>query len=244
MQSASDWLFLLGFLFLFVGTLAALYIYLPWLGGHRPQVAETKAAPRRSLAEWSELADRHEGYGPGHARRVAMLARLLAEAIALPGPLLAPLEQACLLHDVGEIDFEGFLLARPGPLGQAELFKIWQHGARGARLAREITGSDAVGQWVRWHHERWDGLGYPDGLVGTAIPLPARILRLADSAEAMLHQRPYRGALAGDDVLAEINRLSGISYDPELARVFVDYVLPRYLAEQGSERPGSPVLPT
>jgi HD-GYP domain-containing protein (c-di-GMP phosphodiesterase class II) len=90
---------------------------------------------------------------------------------------------------------------------------------------------------VRWHHERWDGLGYPDGLAGRQIPLPARILRLADTAEAMLQPRPYRPAFAGEEVVNEINRLAGVAFDPDLARIFVDYVLPRYLEEQATAPP-------
>lgn len=238
MQSASDWLYLLGFLFLFVGTLASVYFYLPWPAGKRAEAEEAQTLPRRSVQQWSVLADQHEGYAPGHAKRVARLAALLAEAIALPEPTRAPLELACLLHDVGEIDFEAELMARPGPLTQPELFRLWQHSARGAKLARDITNEPAVGQWVRWHHERWDGLGYPDGLAGLAIPLPARILRLADSADAMLQPRPYRPAFSGEEAIAEINRLAGIAYDPELSRVFVDYVLPRYLEEQAGTPAG------
>jgi HD-GYP domain-containing protein (c-di-GMP phosphodiesterase class II) len=230
--SASDWLHLLGFFFLFLAVLAGLYIYLP-LPRRREPAAKAADGPR-DLAEWMRLADEQEHYPPGHARRVADLAGRLADAIALPEALRPPLETACLLHDVGVVDHDAALLARPGFATQAELHQLWEHAARGARRAQEITGDAAVAQWVRWHHERWDGLGYPDGLAGASIPLPARILRLADSAESMLHPRPYRAALRGDEAIAEINRLAGVVYDPELARLFVDYVFPRYLAEQAS----------
>ncbi|HEY9722935.1 MAG TPA: HD domain-containing phosphohydrolase, partial [Oscillatoriaceae cyanobacterium] len=118
-------------------------------------------------------------------------------------------------------------------LSQSECFRIWEHAVRGARRALELTGSQAVSQWVRWHHERWDGLGYPDGLVGEQIPLPARILRLADGADALLHERPYRAAMTGEETLAELNRLSAVVSDPALTRIFVDDVLPAYLADQG-----------
>jgi HD-GYP domain-containing protein (c-di-GMP phosphodiesterase class II) len=236
LQSTSDWLYLLGFLFLLVGTMSALYLYLPWPGlKRRGNVAAPQ--PKRTIAQWSELADIHEQYAPGHARRVAALAARLADAVALPEIYRAALEQACLLHDVGEIGQDAELLGRRGLLSQDELFRLWRHSQRGAQLAREIGVDEAASQWVRWHHERWDGLGYPDGLAGKNIPLPARILRLADSAEAMLQARPYRPAFSPDQVIAEINRLAGISYDPDLARIFVDYVLPHYLAEQAGARP-------
>ena len=126
-----------------------------------------------------------------------------------------------------------FTTQRAGPLSQPELFRLWEHPARGAQPALEITGNQTVSQWVRWHHERWDGLGYPDGLAGTAIPLPARILRLADSADAMLHPRPYRGALSPEETTSELNRLAAVSYDPDLARVFVNVVLPQFIDDGG-----------
>jgi HD-GYP domain-containing protein (c-di-GMP phosphodiesterase class II) len=241
LQSASDWLTLLGFLFLMVGTMSALYIYLPWPGLKRIG-KNGHALPKRTIAEWGELADLHQHYAPGHAQRVAALAGRLAEAIALPEAYRAPLAQACLLHDVGEIGQEPELLARAGLLNQDELFRLWEHSARGAKLAQEICGDEAVSQWVRWHHERWDGLGYPDGLTGTNIPLPARILRLADSADAMLQARPYRPAFSPEQMLAEIDRLAGVSYDPDLTRIFVDYVLPGYLAEQAGAPPGDTLV--
>jgi putative nucleotidyltransferase with HDIG domain len=231
--NASDLLHLLGFFFLFLGLLAAVWFYLP-IPGRRPATAP---AVRRGQAEWIEAADAAERHTPGHARRVADLAARLAEAIALDPALRPRLEQACLLHDVGMVDREPELVARPGFLGQAERFRLWDHAAAGARIAREVTQDEGVAQWVRWHHEQWDGLGYPDGLAGRQIPLPARILRLADTAEAMLQPRPYRPAFAGDEVIAELNRLAGVAFDPELARIFVDYVLPRYLEEQTQALP-------
>jgi HD-GYP domain-containing protein (c-di-GMP phosphodiesterase class II) len=231
--NASDLLHLLGFFFLFLGILAAVYFYAP-IPGRKPVAV---APVKRDLAAWVAAADAAERYGPGHARRVADLALRLAEAIALDEALRPRLEQACLLHDVGMVDLAPALVARPGFLAQAELFKLWDHAADGARIAQQVTRDAGVAQWVRWHHERWDGLGYPDGLAGRQIPLPARILRLADTAEAMLQARPYRPAFGGDEVVAEINRLAGVAFDPDLTRLFVDYVLPRYLEEQAGTPP-------
>jgi HD-GYP domain-containing protein (c-di-GMP phosphodiesterase class II) len=236
-MQAADWLQIMGYLLLLVAVGYGVYQFLPRA---TPRV-ESAPSPRpqgparRSPAEWGRLADEAEGYAPGHAERVAALAIALADAIGLADSERNPLYQAALLHDVGEIDFEPALLARPGPLNQAELFRLWDHPARGAQVAIEVTGHQSVAQWVRWNHERWDGLGYPDGLVGTAIPLPARIIRLADSADAMLHVRPYRDAMSLEATMAEINRLAGVSYDPDLARVFVDYVLPQFVEEGGLE---------
>jgi HD-GYP domain-containing protein (c-di-GMP phosphodiesterase class II) len=239
LHSAIDWLQMLGYLLILGGVLYFIYQLLPAPEpgsepGSPPPDRET-AAPaeaRKTPLEWAHEADAAEGYATGHAERVAALSLSLAEAIGLSEEERKPLELAALLHDVGEIAFEQQLLRKPGLLSQPELFRLWEHPERGARLAMSITGSPAVAEWVRWHHERWDGLGYPDGLTGSAIPLPARIIRLADSADAMLSDRPYRQAMNPEEVTAELNRLAAVSYDPDLARIFIDYVLPQYLAER------------
>lgn len=234
MTYLADWASLFGYFCLFLALLAIFYFVLPGPRGADdadPGWAFRRRQPAKpkGLEALVAEADAHERYAPGHARRVADLALALADAVALPAPERARLERAALLHDVGELELPAELLAKPGLLGQAELHHVWTHTAGGARRALEVTHDPAVATWVRWSHERWDGLGYPDGLAGTQIPLPARILRLADSAEAMTQARPYRPAMQPEEAMAEINRLAGIAYDPELARVFVDYVLPRHL---------------
>lgn len=235
MTSLSDWAYLFGYACFFLASLAVFYFLLP---GPRddedPGWAFRRAKPAKpkDLEALVREADAHERYQPGHARRVADLALALADAVALPAEERTRLERAALLHDVGELEIPGELLAKPGLLTQPELHRLWTHAARGAQRALEVTKDPAVAAWVRWSHERWDGLGYPDGLAGPQIPLPVRILRLADTAEAMTQARPYRPAMAPEEAMAEINRLAGIAYDPELARIFVDYVLPRQLGRK------------
>ncbi len=237
MTTFSDWAALFGYLCFFFASLAVFYFLLPGPKGEGDEDASgafrrAKPAKPKDLDALVREADAHERYGPGHARRVADLALALADAVALPAEERGRLERAALLHDVGELDFPADLLAGSGLLSQPDLHRVWTHTARGAQRALEVTNDPTVATWVRWSHERWDGLGYPDGLAGTQIPLPARILRLADSAEAMTQARPYRPAMRPEDAMAEINRLAGIAYDPELARIFVDYVLPRKLGRE------------
>lgn len=234
MQQVGDIMTLLGYLLLIAAVIIAVVMYFPLPKPEAPAAptpAQAPPKPEKTPAEWGELADAAEGYPSGHARRVAELSLRLADMVGLAPGARRSLELAALLHDVGEIGLEPALLQKPGPLNRTELFKVWEHAALGARKTLQITQDPAAAQWVRWHHEQWDGLGYPDGLAGAAIPLPARILRLADSADAMLNARPYRGALPPETVLSEINRLSAVSFDPDLARIFVDDVLPPYLAE-------------
>ncbi|MEB3198508.1 MAG: HD domain-containing phosphohydrolase [Candidatus Sericytochromatia bacterium] len=241
MTSLSDFVQLLGYLFLFGAILVLVYYLLPAQApGEAPRAAP---APRKGgtkphraidMADLIAQSDAHERYVPGHAGRVARLASALAGAAGLPAELRARIHQAGLLHDIGMMEVPAELLARSSVLPQADMGPIWRHPVRGAAKALELTKDPELAGWVRASHERWDGLGYPDGLAGEEIPLPARILRIADSAEAMLQDRPYRPALIPDEVSAELIRFSGVMYDPHLVPLFVDYVLPHYLLQEVS----------
>ncbi|MBM3266493.1 MAG: HD domain-containing protein [Candidatus Sericytochromatia bacterium] len=171
-----------------------------------------------------------EGYDEAHAARVADLARRLGGAAGLSPDVLAGLYEAGHLHDAGIEDWD-VDLAFPGQLTADLRARLPEHVARGERLAREIAPDPQVACWVRWHHERYDGSGYPDGLVGDQIPLPAQILGLADTFEALTHRRPYREALDPQDALAELQRLAGIHFDPDLVHLFVRDVYPDILAQ-------------
>jgi HD-GYP domain-containing protein (c-di-GMP phosphodiesterase class II) len=171
-----------------------------------------------------------EGYDESHAARVADLARQIAEAIGLSREAVAALVEAGHLHDAGIEDWD-VDLAAPGILPADLRARLPEHVARGERMARELCPDPHVACWVRWHHERFDGTGYPDGLVGDEIPLPAQILGLADTYEALTHRRPYRDALDPQDALAELQRLAGIHFDPELVARFVREVYPTVLAQ-------------
>jgi HD-GYP domain-containing protein (c-di-GMP phosphodiesterase class II) len=240
-----DWIQLLGYLFFAAALLVAVYFL--WPGGEAaeaparpPMWPRRKAAPPRPAPQIEDVAaliervDAHERYRPGHASRVAKFASALAHAVGVEREERARIHQAALLHDVGMLEVAPDLVSKPQLLTQVEFQQIARHTLRGAARALEVTGDREIAGWVRWSHERWDGLGFPDGLSAEQIPLGARILRIADSAEAMLQDRPYRPAMVPDEVKAEINRLAGIAFDPTLAALFVDYVLPRQLLQEVS----------
>ena len=138
-----------------------------------------------------------------------------------------------MLHDVGKVALERSILHKPGALTPEEWEQVREHPARSAHILGAVQRFAEYIPGARHHHERYDGRGYPDGLAGAAIPLPARILRLADSADAMLHARPYRGAMSPEETTSELNRLAAVSYDPDLARVFVNVVLPQFIDDGG-----------
>lgn len=162
-------------------------------------------------------------YTSGHSIRVATLSRLIAEDLGLSSRKVNRVRTAALLHDVGKIDpVFSEVLMKPYDLTPDERELIQTHASKGADLLRDMGSMDKeVVAAVRHHHERFDGKGYPDGLVGEAIPLEARIIMMSDSIDAMLSDRPYRAALTIVQVKSELARCRSSQFDP----VLVDTVL-------------------
>jgi HD-GYP domain-containing protein (c-di-GMP phosphodiesterase class II) len=165
--------------------------------------------------------DAKDPYTRGHSQRVAALSRELGRRIGLDDASLKRVHIAGLVHDVGKIGVAEAVLRKPGRLDEEEFAQIRQHPEIGWRILKDIPQFERVLDGVLWHHERWDGRGYPHGLRGAAIPLFARIIALADSFDAMSTDRTYRVKRSGDEVLGEIVRCAGSQFDPELAGQFV-----------------------
>jgi HD-GYP domain-containing protein (c-di-GMP phosphodiesterase class II) len=186
------------------------------------QLQDSYGTTVRALAAALELRDDITG---GHAERVTRLALLLAERVAPDLSEDPQLEYGFLLHDVGKIGVPDAVLQKPGQLNVDERRLIERHPEHGARILREVPYLDGVAlDIVIAHHERWDGGGYPLGLVGTGIPLAARIFALADAFDAMTNDRPYRAALSRSEALAELERCAGVQFDPGLTCAFVDLI--------------------
>jgi len=168
----------------------------------------------------------------------------LGRAAGLSGGDLETLVEAAYLHDTGE---EGFadLLAKAGPLSVEERSRLEEHPLLGEEIALRYAEHPDASWWVRWYHERYDGTGYPDGLAGDEIPLPARILAVVDTYEALTHTRPYRQAWEPQDALTELRGLAGIHFDPRLVDLFTDHVFPvlseREAPEEGPSSDGRDV---
>lgn len=159
-----------------------------------------------------------------HTWRVTLYTRALAEAFGVRGERLRLITLGAALHDIGKIDIDDAILRKPGRLTDAEFEEIKRHPLLGvARLeAIGITEPELLSM-VRSHHERWDGLGYPDGLVGEAIPAAARYFAVIDTFDAMTSIRPYRaeiGDAAARGAVDELTRGSGTRYFPEAVEAF------------------------
>jgi putative nucleotidyltransferase with HDIG domain len=181
-------------------------------------------------------------YTSGHSLRVSKIAGALAREIGLQGKLVERIETAALLHDVGKIHEEyALILRKEGPLNDQERAIIKTHPIRSFELVRTISGfRGGVDLAVRHHHENFDGSGYPDGLSGKAIPIAARIIMIADTADAMTTDRPYRAAMTFEALVAELSEYAGTQFDTELVEGFSKCQAIRDLVDP---RPVAPVVP-
>jgi diguanylate cyclase len=156
-----------------------------------------------------------------HSEDVVALARAVGELLALEPASLLELEFAARLHDVGKIQVPDAVLNKAGPLEPHENEVIRCHATWGSETLARVPGLGAVATIVRFHHERWDGAGYPDGLSGGRIPLASRIISVCDAYGAMTCDRPYRAAMDPDDALDEIRSGSGSQFDPSVVDALV-----------------------
>jgi HD-GYP domain-containing protein (c-di-GMP phosphodiesterase class II) len=172
------------------------------------------------LAALSRVLEARDPSSRGHTDRVTALARVLAYRLGWDDARIAALDTGARLHDIGKVIVPGAILRKPGPLDADEIAQIRRHPEVGARLVRPLALSGVSVACILYHHERWDGRGYPFGMRGDEIPLEARVLAVADAYDAMTSFRPYRPALSPADALGEVERCAGSQFDPELARAF------------------------
>ena len=156
-------------------------------------------------------------YTAGHQQRVSALATAIAHKLGLSGEKQEAVRITSLVHDIGKINLPAEILNKPGALNNMELQLIKEHASTGRDILKSTKFSWPIAEIVYQHHENYNGSGYPQGLSGLQIILEARILRVADTVEAMSSHRPYRPALGIDKALEEISQNKGIFYDPEIA---------------------------
>ena len=175
-----------------------------------------------SLAGAVDAKDR---YTHGHIRRVQAYAVELARLMGMSDQTeLQGLQAGALLHDIGKIAIPEYILNKPTVLTESEFEKMKIHPVVGANMLRTIDFPYPVVPIVRSHHERWDGMGYPEGLRGDEIPVGARILSLVDCYDALTTNRPYRAPMARTEVIALFKRESGKAYDPAIVETFIKHI--------------------
>jgi len=183
---------------------------------------QLKIANRQALFGLAEAIEAKDPYTKGHCGRVAAYSLILAKEAGYPVDGLETLEFGAFLHDIGKIGIRDAVLLKPGPLDDVEWTHMREHPVKGYDIAMNIAMLHPIMPAVRNHHERWDGSGYPDKMVGEDIPLVARIVAIADAFDAMATDRPYKVALPLDECEAVLRKTAGKMYDPELIAVFCD----------------------
>jgi putative nucleotidyltransferase with HDIG domain len=165
--------------------------------------------------------DYRDPYTGEHAHRVTAYTLMLAHELQLSRTERTLLQAGALLHDIGKIGVPEAVLNKPGELTPDELAQIRAHPTLGCALLQSIRPLAPILPIVRSHHERWDGLGYPDGLAGEDIPRLARIVAVADAFDAMTSDRPYRSGRSVPEALAQIAAAAGTQFDPEIVEAFL-----------------------
>jgi HD-GYP domain-containing protein (c-di-GMP phosphodiesterase class II) len=173
------------------------------------------------LIALSNQMDAYEGYTRPHGVRVAAIADTLGRSFNLASHDRRLLQQAGLIHDIGEVVMNREYFKRNHILGAEEKLDLQRHPVIGEQEAAKVGLPRGVQLLIRWHHEWWNGGGYPDALHGEQIPLAARILRVADTFAALSESRPYRAALEENEVLKYLAEWAGIEFDPVVVKAFL-----------------------
>jgi HD-GYP domain-containing protein (c-di-GMP phosphodiesterase class II) len=202
-----------------------------------------RADTSEALATLVDIVELRDPYTAGHSRRVAETARALALALDLTAEEADEIETAGRVHDLGKVAVDPLVLTKPGKLTDAEFAEMARHPVFGADVIAKFNAFTRGNALVRHHHERMDGLGYPDGLAGEAIPLGARILAVADTFDALTSDRPYRKGMNLDKALSILREGAGTQWDARVvdAMLALQSVAPAQRADAAPAPDAPPV---
>ena len=182
---------------------------------------DTKRQEKETFSRFAESTDQFEAYSHPHAMRIATLADEMAIAFSMARSDRQSLRHAALMHDLGEAAMKRDYIKRSTALNYDERLDMMRHPVIGEQEAAR-GGADRGSQLlVRWHHEWWNGGGYPDALCREQIPLGARILRVADTYAALTDARPFRPARSVDEARSHLTELAGLEFDPRVVRALL-----------------------
>lgn len=172
----------------------------------------------------AKTVDAKDEYTNQHSERVSEYSVLIARELGFSEEECENLRKAALLHDIGKIGIPDRVLNKPGRLSDEEYALMKSHVTRGAEILKDFTLVDHVIDGTLFHHERFDGTGYPQGLSGEDIPLYGRIIGVADAFDAMTDNRVYRKKLDFDFVIEELKRCSGTQFDPKMVEIMLKLI--------------------
>lgn len=183
----------------------------------------------QSMNTFISFIDAKDPYTRGHSRRVAMYAAEIAKRMGMPESEVQNIYYSGLLHDAGKISVPDAVLNKPGKLTDEERQSIQSHTVAGGKMLKQFSSIKGIRETALYHHERFDGTGYPEGLKGHDIPIYARIVGIADSYDAMSSNRVYRRHLNKDEIIEEIQKGAGTQFDPDILKYMVDMINDGYV---------------
>lgn len=190
----------------------------------RRQIEEMAVIHMNTIESLAIAIDAKDQTTHGHVRRTQVYATQMGELLEVSKPELQALVAGALLHDIGKLAVPEYILNKPGQLTEAEFAKMKIHPTVGGDILRRVNFPYPVEDIVRYHHEKWDGRGYPKGLKGEAIPLVARIISVVDFYDATRCDRPYRKGMEREESLALLRSLAGTAFDPSVVANFIEHV--------------------
>ncbi len=214
---------------LLIAAAAITYIVAGNIDKHLEQVKNSESELRKNydltLDAWAKVLEFRDNETEGHSRRLVELSTQLARALNLSEEEVTYIRRGALLHDIGKLAIPDSILLKPGPLAADERKIMEEHPVIAKQMLAQVSFLQPSIDLVYSHHERWDGKGYPDRLMGAQIPLSARIFAIVDQWDALRSDRPYRKAWPVEKVLAYIRDNVGVVYDPDLVKVFLPLVI-------------------
>ena len=172
----------------------------------------------------AEAVEAKDTYTKGHSQRVAEYSKAIAQKMGYTKKQLQEVYFIALMHDIGKIGVPDAVINKTDRLTDEEFAEIKKHPVKGYDILKQINELPGISEGARWHHERWDGRGYPDGLKETNIPEIARIIAVADAYDAMTSNRSYRKALPQDVVRRQIEENAGTQFDPDMAKIMLGLI--------------------
>src|SRR5690349_22376514 len=226
-----------GLAFGLLGVLAAVLVFLVYRFNEKRmrELSEAEAERRRHAEEMATIhmntieslaiaIDAKDQTTHGHVRRTQIYAVEMGKLFKVSEPELRALHAGALLHDIGKLAVPEYILNKPGKLTEAEFAKMKIHPVVGGDILKRVNFPYPVEDIVRYHHEKWDGSGYPKGLKGEAIPLVARIISVVDFYDATRCDRPYRKGMKREESLALLRSMVGSAFDPRVVETFTKHV--------------------
>ena len=177
-----------------------------------------------TITTFAQTIDAKDSYTKGHSERVAQYSVQIAKELGLSEKRQQQIHSIALLHDIGKIGISDSILLKPARLTDEEFARMKEHTSIGGKILQSLSSLDSINYGALYHHERYDGKGYPQGLSGEDIPLFGRIICVADALDAMTSNRAYRNHLSVEKVLSEIENGKGTQFDPTIADALLDLI--------------------